>query len=90
MPPVLKRSRGRPTRGPRPAPVDPSPVLVLPEEPLGFATPAEAARLLRVCAKTINNLCIAGEIPCVLIGKQRRIPWQALRKLHADALAKLK
>jgi excisionase family DNA binding protein len=44
-------------------------------------SPADAARILRVCRATIYNLIAAGDIASVKIGRSRRIPISELARV---------
>jgi excisionase family DNA binding protein len=52
----------------------------------GLATVEEAARFLSVGRSTLYGLMDAGNLPHCKIGRSRRIPWQAVRRLAADTL----
>lgn len=47
----------------RPAPPEPSPLI----------TPQEAAKLLKLSVRQVQNLCAAGELPAVQVGSRWRI-----------------
>lgn len=52
----------------------------------GMATVEEASRFLSLGRSKLYSLMDAGELTYAKIGKARRIPWQAVRRLAADAL----
>ncbi len=52
----------------------------------GLATVDEAARFLSLGRSKLYGLMDAGELPHCKIGRSRRIPWQAVRKLAEGAL----
>jgi len=53
----------------------------VPQTPALFYRPAEAAEALRVSRSKAYELMNRGEIPCVRVGKARRVPVEALKKL---------
>jgi excisionase family DNA binding protein len=52
----------------------------------GFGTVAEAATFLGICRAKLYLMMDAGELVYAKIGKSRRIPWRALKKLAAESL----
>jgi excisionase family DNA binding protein len=52
----------------------------------GLATVAEGERFLSLGRSKLYDLMDAGELPYCKIGKSRRIPWEALRRLAVETL----
>lgn len=67
----------QPKRAKQPKPLSPQ----YPAE--GVATPDEAAAFLKMCRSTVYELMKKGVIPFTQIGRRRRIPWAALRKIES-------
>ena len=57
------------------------PIVSAPDDSRLAVTMREAADLLAVSERTIWTMCNSGELPSVLIGRCRRIPMDALRRL---------
>ena len=57
------------------------PIVPAPDDNRLAVTMREAADLLAVSERTIWTMCNSGELPSVLIGRCRRIPMDALRRL---------
>ena len=49
------------------------------KESSGFATPAEAARFLRLSKAMVHKLISGGTMPACRYGRAVRIPWSWLR-----------
>ena len=49
------------------------------DEPVGFATPIEAAKFLRLSKAMVHKLIGEGKMPSCRYGRAVRIPWQWLR-----------
>jgi excisionase family DNA binding protein len=52
----------------------------------GLATIGEAARFLSLGRSKLYGLMDAGALPHCKIGRSRRIPWRAVKKLAEDSL----
>lgn len=52
----------------------------------GLATVDEGSRFLSLGRSKLYDLMDAGKLQYCKIGKARRIPWEALRRLAADSL----
>jgi len=55
-----------------------------------FCTMREAADSLSLSLRKIANMVALGELPSILIGRSRRIPTEAIKRLRARALGGVK
>ncbi len=55
----------------------------------GFATIMEATAYLRISRAKLYGLMESGELTYAKFGKNRRVPWKALRDLAQAALVEL-
>lgn len=51
-----------------------------------YYTPVEAAELVQVSDRQIRNMCAAGQLPCVRIGRYWRLPIDEFKTYLASRL----